>query len=112
MDKLLEILRQHKNTISYMLTFGVPEILTIKFKDGSTLSLCEHNKCKTGKKKQIEYIRQKYESAKKIAEEVWLDGDYEGTHNDFYYFQCGFAAGMNYESKYKDSNSLGGMEHS
>jgi len=42
MDKLLEILRQHKDTISYTLTFSKPEILTIKFQDGSTIMLCEH----------------------------------------------------------------------
>jgi hypothetical protein len=48
--------------------------------------------------KQLEYIREKYESSKKIAEEVWLDGNYEGNFSDFYYFQCGFAAGMNYEN--------------
>ena len=57
-------------------------------------------------KKQLEYIQQKYESTKKIAQEVWLDGDYEGTPNDFYYFQCGFAAGMNYESQLKRSEAL------
>ena len=50
MNKLLEILRQHKDSISYTLSFGNPEILTIRFKDGSILELCEHNKCKTGKK--------------------------------------------------------------
>jgi hypothetical protein len=49
MDKLLEILNQHKDIVSYAITFSKPQILTIKFKDGSTLSLCEHNKCKTGK---------------------------------------------------------------
>jgi hypothetical protein len=41
MDKLLEILRQHKDIVSYTLSFGNPEILTIQFKDGSRLSLCE-----------------------------------------------------------------------
>lgn len=44
MDKLLEILRQHKDAVAYMVTFGNPEILTIHFKDGSTLELCEHTK--------------------------------------------------------------------
>jgi hypothetical protein len=51
------------------------------------------------KKKQLEYIQSKYESSKKLAEEVWLDGNYEGNFSDFYYFQCGFAAGMNYNEK-------------
>jgi hypothetical protein len=44
MEKLLEILRQHKESVSYTLSFGKPEILTIRFKDGSVLELCEHNK--------------------------------------------------------------------
>jgi hypothetical protein len=44
MEKLLEILRQNKDIVSYTLSFGKPEILTIKFKDGSVLELCEHNK--------------------------------------------------------------------
>lgn len=42
MDKLLEILRQHKDSISYTITFSNPEILTIKFNDGTILKLCEH----------------------------------------------------------------------
>jgi hypothetical protein len=56
---------------------------------------------KTWRQKQLEYIQQKYESSKKLAEEIWLHGDYEGTANDFYYFQCGFVAGLNYESQQK-----------
>jgi hypothetical protein len=58
------------------------------------------------RKKQLEYIQSKYESSKKIAEEIWLDGDYEGTPNDFYYFQYGFVAGMNYESQQKRLEAL------
>lgn len=61
---------------------------------------------KTWKQKQKEYIQQKYESSKKLAEEIWIDGDHEGTANDFYYFQCGFVAGLNYESQYKRSETL------
>lgn len=51
----------------------------------------------------IKDIKERYESAKKLAEEIWIDGDHEGTSNDFYYFQCGFVAGMNYsdDDKYK-----------
>jgi hypothetical protein len=49
------------------------------------------------KEKQLEYIRSKYEASKKLAEEIWLSGDYEGNPNDFYYFQCGFIAGLNYQ---------------
>jgi len=39
MEKLLEILRQHKDIVSYTLTFSNPEILTLKFQDGSVLIL-------------------------------------------------------------------------
>jgi len=53
------------------------------------------------KSDELEIIRTKYEQAKKLAEEVWIDGDYEGNDNEFYYFQCGFVAGMNYKL-YKD----------
>jgi hypothetical protein len=50
---------------------------------------------------QLDIIKERYESTKKLAEELWLDGDHEGKDNDFYYFQCGFVAGMNYKL-YKD----------
>jgi hypothetical protein len=40
-------------------------------------------------------IKERYESAKRLAKELWLDGDHEGNDNTFYYFQCGFVAGMN-----------------
>jgi hypothetical protein len=50
---------------------------------------------------ELEIIKQRYESAKKLAKDLWLDGDHEGNENDFYYFQCGFVAGMNYKL-YKD----------
>jgi hypothetical protein len=50
---------------------------------------------------ELDIVKERYESAKKLAEELWLDGDHEGTPNDFYYFQCGFVAGMNYKL-YKD----------
>lgn len=49
MDKLIEILRQHKDIISYTLSFNSPEILTIHFKDGTKLMLCEHIKNKSEK---------------------------------------------------------------
>jgi len=42
-------------------------------------------------------IKERYESAKKLAEELRLDCDNKETPNDFYYFQCGFVAGMNYK---------------
>ena len=44
MDKLLEILRQHKDIVSYTLSFNNPEVLTLQFKDGKKLILCEHTK--------------------------------------------------------------------
>lgn len=52
---------------------------------------------KTWQQKQKESIQSGYDQAKQLAEEVWLEGDHEGTPNDFYYFQCGFAAGLNYQ---------------
>jgi len=50
---------------------------------------------------KLEVIKENYESAKKLAQTLWLDGDHEGNANDFYYFECGFVAGMNY-SLYKE----------
>lgn len=51
----------------------------------------------------LENIKQNYERAKKLAREIWLDGDSEGNANDYYYFECGFVAGLNYADfqKYK-----------
>ena len=48
-------------------------------------------------------IKENYERAKKLAKEIWLDGDNEGNANDYYYFECGFVAGLNYadSEKYK-----------
>lgn len=56
---------------------------------------------KNWQQKQKESIQSCYSRAKELAKELWLDGDHEGTPNDFYYFQCGFVAGMNYKL-YKD----------
>lgn len=41
MYKLLEILDKHKDKIGYHISFTDPQILTINFKDGITLVLCE-----------------------------------------------------------------------
>jgi hypothetical protein len=41
MDKLLDILDKNKNILSYTINFDKPQILIIKFKDGSILKLCE-----------------------------------------------------------------------
>jgi hypothetical protein len=52
---------------------------------------------KNWQQKQKEYLQLKYDSSKQLAKEIWIDGDYEGNNNDFYYFQCGFVAGLNYQ---------------
>lgn len=44
MDKLLEILEKHKDKVSYQISFTDPQVLTIQFKDGTILTLCEHTK--------------------------------------------------------------------
>lgn len=51
----------------------------------------------------LENIKENYERAKQLAREIWLDGDNEGNPNDYYYFECGFVAGLNYgdSEKYK-----------
>ena len=52
---------------------------------------------KTWQQKQKESIQSGCDRAKELAQEIWLAGDHEGTSNDFYYFQCGFVAGLNYQ---------------
>jgi len=52
---------------------------------------------KTWQQKQKEMIQSGYNRAKELAKTIWLEGDHEGTPNDFYYFQCGFVAGLNYQ---------------
>jgi len=52
---------------------------------------------KTWQQKQKESIESGYSRAKELAREIWIEGDHEGTANDFYYFQCGFVAGLNYQ---------------
>ena len=47
--------------------------------------------------KQKESIQSGYSRAKELAREIWIEGDHEGTPNDFYYFECGFVAGLNYQ---------------
>lgn len=51
----------------------------------------------------LEDIKQNYERAKQLARAIWLEGDNEGSGNDYYYFECGFVAGLNYadSEKYK-----------
>jgi hypothetical protein len=47
----------------------------------------------------FEYIKQRYEKAKQLAEELWLHKDTTGNPNDYYYFECGFLAGLDWEEK-------------
>ena len=61
---------------------------------------------KTWQQKQREYIEEKYQSSKKLAEEIWLNNNYKGTPNDLYYFECGFVAGLNYEYQQKRLQAL------
>ncbi len=49
------------------------------------------------RQKQKEIVQSGYNRAKELAKEIWLAGDHEGTPNDFYYFECGFVAGLNYQ---------------
>lgn len=51
---------------------------------------------KTWQDKQKESIQSGYSRAKELAKEIWLEGDHEGSSNDYYYFECGFVAGINY----------------
>ncbi len=52
---------------------------------------------KTWQQKQKEIVQSGYNRAKELAKEIWIEGDNEGTPNDFYYFECGFVAGLNYQ---------------
>jgi hypothetical protein len=49
------------------------------------------------KRKQLEAIKAGYSRSKELAKDIWIEGDHEGTPNDFYYFECGFVAGLNYQ---------------
>ena len=61
---------------------------------------------KTLQQKQKEIVQSGYNRAKELAKTIWIEGDHEGTPNDFYYFQCGFVAGLNYESQQKRLEAL------
>jgi len=52
---------------------------------------------KNWKQKQKEFTESGYNQAKELAKEIWIDGDHEGNSNDYYYFECGFVAGLNYQ---------------
>lgn len=47
-------------------------------------------------KELIRNIKKNYDIAKQIAKDVWIASDAEGNNNDYYYFECGFIAGLNY----------------
>jgi hypothetical protein len=52
---------------------------------------------KTWQQKQKEIVQSGYNQAKELAKTIWIEGDHTGNFNDFYYFQCGFVAGLNYQ---------------
>jgi len=52
---------------------------------------------KTWQEKQKEMVQSGYNRAKELAKEIWIEGNHEGNPNDFYYFECGFVAGLNYQ---------------
>ena len=52
---------------------------------------------KTWQQKQKEIVQSGYNRAKELATEIWKEGDNTGTPNDFYYFECGFVDGLNYQ---------------
>jgi hypothetical protein len=52
---------------------------------------------KTWRQKQKEMVQSGYNRAKELAKEIWIEGNHEGNPNDFYYFECGFVAGLNYQ---------------
>ena len=39
-------------------------------------------------------MRQHYSEARQLAKEIWITMDNEGDKNDYYYFECGFVAGL------------------
>lgn len=42
-------------------------------------------------------IRQHYNEARQLAKEMWIAMDNEGDNNNYYYFECGFVTGLNYQ---------------
>ena len=48
-------------------------------------------------KELIDKMKQHYSEARHLAKEMWITMDNEGNNNDYYYFECGFVAGMNYQ---------------
>lgn len=60
-------------------------------------------------KELLEKMKQNYSEAKQLAKEVWIDTDSEGSNNDYYYFECGFVAGVNYQ-RYKALEKLSQLD--
>lgn len=60
-------------------------------------------------KEILDKIRQDYAIAKQIAKDVWIEMDNEGNDNDYYYFECGFVAGLNYQ-RYKALEKLSELD--
>ena len=57
----------------------------------------------------IDKMKQHYSEARHLAKEVWITMDNEGNNNDYYYFECGFVAGMNYQ-RYKALEKLSELD--
>ena len=48
-------------------------------------------------KELLEKMKQHYSEARQLAKETWISMNNEGNDNDYYYFECGFVAGLNYQ---------------
>lgn len=60
-------------------------------------------------KELIDKMKQHYSEARHLAKEMWISMDNEGDNNDYYYFECGFVAGMNYQ-RYKALEKLSELD--
>ena len=60
-------------------------------------------------KKLVEKMKQHYSQARPLAKEPWISMDNEGNNNDYYYFECGFVAGLNYQ-RYKALEKLSELD--
>lgn len=60
-------------------------------------------------KELIDKMKQHYSEAKHLAKEMWITMDNEGDNNDYYYFECGFIAGLNYQ-RYKALEKLSELD--
>lgn len=60
-------------------------------------------------KELLEKMKQHYSEARELAKEIWISMDNEGDKNDYYYFECGFVAGMNHQ-RLKALQKLGELD--